>query len=128
MIAAVNGPAIAGGYTIAAACNRCIVADDAPIGASEVRVGVPMPVPVLEVLRYACGDRAEAVTLSGQLFRGADAVAHRLADEVASRDWCKNRLTRFLSIILRGGCNSLVDHLLIVLSVIGRDQLVPQVL
>ncbi len=47
---------------------------------------------------------------------------------VASRDWCKNRLTRFLSIILRGGCNSLVDHLLIVLSVIGRDQLVPQVL
>jgi enoyl-CoA hydratase/carnithine racemase len=82
VIAAVNGPAIAGGYTIAAACNRCIVADDAPIGASEVRVGVPMPVPVLEVLRYACGDRAEAVTLSGQLFRGADAVAHRLADEV----------------------------------------------
>jgi hypothetical protein len=48
--------------------------------------------------------------------------------QVASRDWCKNRLTRFLSIILRGGCNSLVDHLLIVLSVIGRDQLVPQVL
>jgi hypothetical protein len=55
---------------------------------------------------------------------------HLLAgiDRVASRDWCKSRLTRFLSIILRGGCNSLVDHLLIVLSVIGRDQLVPQVL
>ncbi len=47
---------------------------------------------------------------------------------VASRGWCKSRLTRFLSIILRGGCNRLVDHLLIVLSVIGRDQLAPQVL
>jgi two-component system OmpR family response regulator len=54
--------------------------------------------------------------------------AGRALSRVASRGWCKSRLTRFLSIILRGGCNSLVDHLLIVLSVIGRDQLVPQVL
>ena len=69
VVAAVNGAAIAGGCAIAAACDRRIVADDAPIGASEVRVGVPMPTAVLEVLRYACGDRAEAAILSGQVFR-----------------------------------------------------------
>jgi enoyl-CoA hydratase/carnithine racemase len=82
VIAAVNGPAIAGGCVIAAACDRRIVAHDAPIGASELRVGVPLPVSALEVLRYTCGDQAEAVTLSGRVFRGADAVTHRLADEL----------------------------------------------
>jgi hypothetical protein len=105
--------------------------------------GVIVRLKPYEVLASALAALAAAVaasvfgvkgTLVGAAFGAAIAttvaslVAQSAARAVASRDWCKNRLTRFLSIILRGGCNSLVDHLLIVLSVIGRDQLVPQVL
>jgi enoyl-CoA hydratase len=83
VVAAVNGAAIAGGCVIAAACDRRIVSAGAPIGASELRVGVPFPASALEILRHACGDQAEAVILSGGIFRDDEALAHRLADEIA---------------------------------------------
>ena len=86
VVAAVNGPAIAGGCVIAAACDRRILASGAPIGASELRVGVPFPASALEILRHACGDRAEAVILSGGIFRDAEALALRLADEIVDAD------------------------------------------
>lgn len=81
-VAAINGAAIAGGCVLACACDRRLVSPDALIGASEVRVGVPFPVAALEVMRYACGDRAEEVLLGGATFRGAEAVARGLAHAV----------------------------------------------
>jgi enoyl-CoA hydratase len=86
VVAAVNGAAIAGGCVLAAACDRRIVATGAPIGASELRVGVPFPASALEILRHGCGDRAEAVILSGGIFRDGEAMAHRLADEIVDPD------------------------------------------
>src|SRR5246127_1093764 len=62
-VAAINGAAIAGGCVLACACDRRLISPEAQIGASEVRVGVPFPVAALEVMRYACGDRAEDVLL-----------------------------------------------------------------
>jgi enoyl-CoA hydratase/carnithine racemase len=87
VVAAVNGAAIAGGCVMACACDRRIAGPDALIGASELRVGVPFPAAALEILRYACGDHAEEVILSAGVFRGHDALTHRLVDEVvAARD------------------------------------------
>jgi enoyl-CoA hydratase len=85
-VAAINGAAIAGGCVLACACDWRIIQVDAPIGASELRVGVPFPAAALEVLNHACGDHAETVILSGQLYRGADAMAHRLVDEAVDAD------------------------------------------
>ncbi|MGV7698263.1 enoyl-CoA hydratase/isomerase family protein [Mycobacterium kansasii] len=81
-VAAINGAAIAGGCVLACACDRRLISPDAQIGASEVRVGVPFPVAALEVMRYACGDRAEEVLLGGGTFRGSEAVARGLAHAV----------------------------------------------
>ncbi|OBH89258.1 enoyl-CoA hydratase/isomerase family protein [Mycobacterium sp. E2989] len=84
-VAAINGAAIAGGCVLACACDRRLIGPRAQIGAAEVRVGVPFPVAALEVMRYACGDRAEEVLLGGLNYRGDDAVArglaHRLVDD-----------------------------------------------
>ncbi|MCV7101442.1 enoyl-CoA hydratase/isomerase family protein [Mycobacterium palustre] len=85
-VAAVNGAAIAGGCVMACACDRRLIAPEAQIGASEVRVGVPFPVAALEVMRYACGDRAEDALLGGRVYRGADAVANGLAHRVVDDD------------------------------------------
>jgi enoyl-CoA hydratase len=85
-VAAINGAAIAGGCVLACACDRRLMSPDAQIGTSEVRVGVPFPAAALEVVRYACGDHAEEVVLGGRLYRGADAIASRLAHRVIADD------------------------------------------
>ena len=85
-VAAVNGAAIAGGCVLACACDRRLISPEAQIGASEVRVGVPFPVAALEVMRNACGDRAEDVLLGGRVYRGADTVANGLAHHVVADD------------------------------------------
>lgn len=85
-VAAINGAAIAGGCVLACACDRRLIGPDAQIGASEVRVGVPFPVAALEVMRYACGDRAEEVLLGGRTYRGPEAVASGLAHRVVADD------------------------------------------
>jgi enoyl-CoA hydratase len=85
-VAVINGAAIAGGCVLACACDRRLISPDAQIGASEVRVGVPFPVAALEVMRYACGDRAEEAVLGGRLYRGGETVAVGLAHRVVDED------------------------------------------
>ena len=85
-VAAINGAAIAGGCVLACACDRRLISAEAQIGASEVRVGVPFPVAALEVMRYACGDRAEGALLGGRVYRGAEAIANGLAHRVVAED------------------------------------------
>jgi enoyl-CoA hydratase len=51
-VAAVNGPAVAGGFILAMCCDyRVGVTGDYPLGVTEARVGIPFPVSTLEVLR-----------------------------------------------------------------------------
>ncbi|OBH59983.1 enoyl-CoA hydratase [Mycobacterium sp. E2479] len=83
-VAAINGAAIAGGCVLACACDRRLISPEAQIGAAEVRVGVPFPVPALEVMRYACGRHADEVLLGGGNYRGAEAVARGLAHRVVA--------------------------------------------
>lgn len=85
-VAAINGAAIAGGCVLACACDRRVMSSSGQIGASEVRVGVPFPVAALEVMRYACGHRAEEVVLGGRIYRDADAVEMRLVDRIVTDD------------------------------------------
>jgi enoyl-CoA hydratase len=85
-VAAINGAAIAGGCVLACAADRRLISPNAQIGATEVHVGVPFPVAALEVVRYACGDRAEEALLGGRTYRGADAVAAGFAHRVVAED------------------------------------------
>lgn len=56
LVAAVNGPAIAGGCVLAACADVVLMAEGAArIGVPEIRVGVPFPRIVLEILGVAVG-------------------------------------------------------------------------
>ena len=88
-VAAINGPAIAGGCVLACACDRRVLAPGAAIGATELRVGVAFPAAALEILSYAAGTAAEDVILTAGLYRDDAAIrtglAHELAEDPVAR-------------------------------------------
>src|SRR5687768_17372529 len=52
VVAAINGHAIAGGFILACACDRRLMAaGEGKVGLPELHVGVPFPTLVMEVLR-----------------------------------------------------------------------------
>jgi enoyl-CoA hydratase/carnithine racemase len=84
-VAAVNGAAIAGGCLLACACDRRIVADEAKIGVTELRVGVAFPVLTVELMRHVCGPRAEEVVFGAGLLGADEACAIGVAHQHVPR-------------------------------------------
>ena len=83
VVAAVNGHAIAGGAVIACACDYRLAADGpARIGVSELAVGVPYPLSVLEIVRYATGSHAEEVIFTARTYTPAEAQHRGFLHEV----------------------------------------------
>ena len=84
MVAAVNGHAVAGGCILALTADHRVLRAGAQIGLNEVKVGVPLPWTVIELLRAAVPAPFFApVALLGRNFADADAVAAGLAHEIA---------------------------------------------
>jgi len=82
LIAAVNGPAVAGGTGIATLCDFTLAAPEAILGYTEVRIGF-MPAIVSSFLIRQVGEkRARDLLLSGRLFTAAEALALGLVSEV----------------------------------------------
>ena len=75
-VVAVNGSAIAGGCLLACAFDTRLIADDARIGVTELKVGVAFPALTLELLKHVCGHHAESVMLGAGLL-DADAACRR---------------------------------------------------
>jgi enoyl-CoA hydratase len=84
VVAAVNGHAIAGGTVLAAAADFRLVADgEGRMGLTEILLGVPFPVSVLEIVRYACaGPALPELLYHGRTYPPRDALARHLADDV----------------------------------------------
>ena len=72
-VAAVNGSAIAGGCLLACVFDDRLIAEDARIGVTELRVGVSFPVFTVELLRHVCGPAAEGVMFDAELVDAATA-------------------------------------------------------
>jgi enoyl-CoA hydratase/carnithine racemase len=84
LVAAVNGPAIAGGCVLAACADVVLMAEGgARIGVPELRVGVPFPRVVLEILGVAVGDRvARELVMGAQTYLPEGARQLGLVHEV----------------------------------------------
>jgi enoyl-CoA hydratase/carnithine racemase len=85
-VAAINGPAIAGGCILACACDKRLIAEGARIGATELKVGVAFPVFAVELLRHACGSSAEQLMFDAALLDAEEACANGLAHRVETVD------------------------------------------
>jgi enoyl-CoA hydratase len=78
-VAAINGPAIAGGCLLACAFDQRLIAEEARIGVTELKVGVSFPTVAVELLRYVCGSRAEQLMFDAGLLPAAEACRVGLA-------------------------------------------------
>ncbi len=87
-IAAVNGHAIAGGGVLTLACDRRLMArGSGRIGLPELKVGVPFPLLVLEMVRATLAPNVAAEVLhAAPTFDPGTAVARGFVDETVAPD------------------------------------------
>lgn len=83
LVCAVNGHAIAGGLILAMCGDYRVVAASGQYGLTEVKVGIPFPSAAMEVVQTELTPPvARRLTLRGELFDSATAVALDIFDEV----------------------------------------------
>jgi len=85
-VAAVNGHAIAGGGVLTLCCDRRLMSrGPGRIGLPELRVGVPFPTLVLEIVRATLAPHvAQEVALTGVTYDPEAALAKGFVDEITS--------------------------------------------
>jgi len=85
-VVAINGAAIAGGCILAAAFDKRLIAEEARIGVTELKVGVSFPVVAIELLQHACGPQAEQLIFEAGLLNAEAACRSGLAHQSFPRD------------------------------------------
>lgn len=86
-VAAVDGPALAGGAILALACDFRLVGPRARVGLTEVPVGIPFPAPVAELARLRLPPQEWApALLRGAVREGAALVERGWAHEAHASD------------------------------------------
>lgn len=83
-IAAVNGPAIAGGCGIATLCDFTIASTEAKFGYTEVRIGFLPAIVSTFLLRQIGEKHARDLLLTGRIISAESAFAMGLANEVVA--------------------------------------------
>ncbi|PYV26257.1 MAG: enoyl-CoA hydratase [Acidobacteria bacterium] len=86
LIAAVNGPAIAGGCGIATLCDFTLAAEGARFGYSEVRIGFVPALVAVFLIRLIGEKRARDLLLSGRILDAEEALKIGLVNEVVPQE------------------------------------------
>jgi enoyl-CoA hydratase len=87
LVTAINGHALAGGCVLANCGDWRVLAEGATIGMPESRVGLPLPVEGIEVIRGGVTTSLlNQVVCEGRSWNGNEAVTAGLADEVLSAE------------------------------------------
>src|SRR6516225_7700739 len=107
VIAAVNGPAIAGGSGIATLCDYTLAVPDAKFGYTEVRIGfIPALVSVF-LIRQIGEKRARDLLLSGRLVDAEEARQLGLVNEVVPEERLMARSRQLATSLLEASPTSL---------------------
>ncbi len=85
-VVAINGAAIAGGCILAAAFDKRLIAEEARIGVTELKVGVSFPLVAIELLQHACGPQAEQLIFDAGLLNADAACRSGLAHQSVPRE------------------------------------------
>ena len=86
VIAAVNGPAIAGGMSLATIPDFTLAVPEAKFGLNEVRVGFVPAIAATFLIRQVGEKRARELLLSGKLLKSNEALEIGLVSEIVSPD------------------------------------------
>ncbi len=84
VVAAVNGPAVAGGAGLVGACDLAVMAENARIGYTEARIGFVAALVSVFLVRQVGDKHARDLLLSARLVPADEAAAMGLVNEVSA--------------------------------------------
>jgi 2-(1,2-epoxy-1,2-dihydrophenyl)acetyl-CoA isomerase len=100
IIAAVNGPAVGGGFTISLTCDLRIASDSARFGAVFVRVGLAPEYGSSFLLTRIVGlTRASELIMTARIFDAQESLSMGLVSEVVEGDQLLNRARELAKLI-----------------------------
>jgi len=106
-IAAVNGPAIAGGTGLALLCDFTIALPEAKFGYTEVRIGFVPAIVSTFLLRQVGEKQARDLLLTGRIFDAAEALRMGLINEVVSSANLMTRARELAAVLMANSAASL---------------------
>ena len=106
-IAAVNGPAIAGGTGLALLCDFTLAVPEAKFGYTEVRIGFVPAIVSTFLLRQVGEKQARDLLLTGRIFGTEEADRMGLITEVVPAGALMNRARELASLLIENSASSL---------------------
>jgi methylglutaconyl-CoA hydratase len=106
-IAAVNGPAIAGGCGLATLCDFTLSAPDAKFGYTEVRIGFVPAIVSTFLLRQIGEKQARDLLLTGRIIAADEALRIGLINEVVPAGKLMNRAAELAELLMENSPASL---------------------
>ncbi len=107
-IAAVNGPAVAGGCGLATLCDFTLASADAKFGYTEVRIGFVPAIVSTFLLRQVGEKQARDLLLTGRIISAEEAYRLGLANEVVTADELMERTRELAAGLLENSPASLL--------------------
>jgi methylglutaconyl-CoA hydratase len=106
-IAAVNGPAVAGGAGLTTVCDLAVAADNAKFGYPEVRRGLVAAMVMPHLLRHVGERTARYLFLTGELIDARAALAAGLVNAVVAADLVMSSALQWAEALHAGGPRAL---------------------
>lgn len=106
-IAAVNGPAIAGGTGLALLCDFTLAVPDAKFGYTEVRIGFVPAIVSTFLLRQVGEKQARDLLLTGRIFGSEEAARMGLINEIVPADNLMSRARELAELLMENSASSL---------------------
>lgn len=107
VVAAVNGPAVAGGAGLVLASDLAVMDEGAKIGFTEVRIGFVAALVAVMLVRHVGEKHARQLLLQGRLIGAAEAYRLGLVNEVAPKGQALERALALANQIAEGAPTSL---------------------
>ena len=106
-IAAVNGPAIAGGTGLALLCDFTLAVPEAKFGYTEVRIGFVPAIVSTFLLRQVGEKQARDLLLTGRIFGAEEAAKLGLINEIVPADKLMARARELAALLMENSASSL---------------------
>ena len=106
-IAAVNGPAIAGGTGLALLCDFTVAVPEAKFGYTEVRIGFVPAIVSTFLLRQVGEKQARDLLLTGRIFGADEAARMGLVNELVAPEKLMERARELAASLLENSPSSL---------------------
>jgi len=106
-IAAVNGPAIAGGTGLALLCDFTLAVPEAKFGYTEVKIGFVPAIVSTFLLRQVGEKQARDLLLTGRIFGAEEAVKLGLINQIVPADNLMARARELAALLMENSASSL---------------------